>query len=277
VRRPKTVAQQFAPRRLVPPQQPPPPKPVAKKLWARLETPMQTVIETGCAEAGRRDPHHHAAWVALVDGALSQIAYLEQAAHKDGVTLVIILDILHVLAYLWKAAHALFPREDSQGGQWVTRTIGHLLDGQVASVVRSLRRSATVQGLSPTQREPVEQCATSLRNHAAYLTYPCYVAKGYPIATGVIAGACRHLVKERMDITGARWGREGGEAVLKLRALYINGDFDAYWACHEKQEYLRNHPAKFLEKGKAHPRLQLLPGGKREGWPSMQPVTQLTG
>src|SRR5207245_10572925 len=84
---------------------------------------------------------------------------------------------------------------------------------------RHLRRGATATGMSSTQREPMDQCATYLANHAAYLNYPDYLAKGYPIATGVIEGACRHLVKDRMEVTGARWGLEGGEAVLKLRAL----------------------------------------------------------
>jgi len=78
----------------------------------------------------------------------------------------------------------------------------------------------------------------------------------------VIEGACRYLVKDRMEITGARWGLEGGEAVLNLRALYINGDFDAYWDFHEKQEYQRNHQAKFSEMPKARPPLQIISGGK---------------
>ncbi len=101
--------------------------------------------------------------------------------------------------------------------------------------MRNFRRGATAKGMNSTQREPIDQCATYLANHAAYLNYPDYLAKGYPIATGVIEGACRHLVKDRMEITGARWGLEGGEAVLKLRALVINGDFDAYWDFHEQQ------------------------------------------
>ena len=88
------------------------------------------------------------------------------------------------------------------------------------------------------------------------------LAKGYPIATGVIEGACRDLVKDRIEITGARWGLEGGEAVLKLRALYINGDVDAYWEFHEKQAYQRNHQAKCSEMPKVPPPLQLITGGK---------------
>jgi len=77
-----------------------------------------------------------------------------------------------------------------------------------------------------------------------------------------IEGACRHLVKDRMEITGARWGLQGGEAVLKLRALVINGDFDAYWEFHEQQEYQRNHQSKFSEMPTARSQLQPISGGK---------------
>jgi hypothetical protein len=84
-----------------------------------------------------------------------------------------------------------------------------------------------------------------LTNKADYLRYDTALAAGWPIATGIIEGACRHLVKDRLDITGARWGLAGAEAVLKLRALRTNGDFDAYWAWHEQQEYTRNHQARY--------------------------------
>jgi hypothetical protein len=262
MRSPQTVARQFAPLRLVPSQGNPTPKPVGKKRWASLEKPMKTVIETGFAEGLRRDPEHQAEWVVLVDGDHTQIDYIEKAANASGVTVVIIVDIIHVLEYLWKAAKALFDLEDSNATQWVAEKIEQLLQGQVHSIVRSLRRRAPLQGLSAQQREPIEQCATYLANHASSLNYPHYLAKGYPIATGVIEGACRYLVKDRMEITGARWGLEGGEAVLKLRALYINGDFDAYWDFHEKQEYQRNHQAKFSEMPKARPPLQIVSGGK---------------
>ncbi len=262
IRCPQTVARQFAPLRLVPSKGNPAPKPVGKKLWASLEKPMKTVIETGFAEGLRRDPEHQAEWVVLVDGDHTQIDYIEKAANASGVTVVIIVDIIHVLEYLWKAAKALFDPEDSNAAQWVGEKIEQLLQGQVNSIVRSLRRSAPLQGLSAKHREPMEQCATYLANHAPYLNYPHYLAKGYPIATGVIEGACRYLVKDRLELTGARWGLEGGEAVLKLRALYINGDCDAYWDFHEKQEYQRNHQAKFSEMPKARPPLQIVSGGK---------------
>ena len=262
IRSPHTVARQFAPLRLVPNQQSPAPKPVGKKLWASLEKPMQAVIEATFAEGLRRDPHQRAEWVVLVDGDPTQIAYIAKTAQAKGVRVVIILDIIHALEYLWKAAKALFDPEEPNAAQWVGDKIEPLLHGQVKSMVRSVRRVATVKGLSAKQREPIDQCATSLANHASYLNYPHSLAKGYPIATGVIEGACRYLVKDRMEITGARWGLEGGEAVLKLRALYINGDVDAYWEFHEKQAYQRHHQAKCSEMPKVPPPLPLLTGGK---------------
>ena len=101
--------------------------------------------------------------------------------------------------------------------------------------------TATVAGLSPEARKPVDTCAGYLRKYAQYLQYDRYLAAGYPIATGVVEGACRYLVRDRMELTGARWRLAGAEAVLKLRALRASGDFDAYWDFHEAREYERNH------------------------------------
>jgi len=91
-------------------------------------------------------------------------------------------------------------------------------------------------------------CAAYLTNKARYLDYPTALKEGWPIATGVIEGACRHLVKDRMDLTGARWGLDGAEAVLKLRALRSNGDFDEYWAYHLTQERERVHESRYANK-----------------------------
>ena len=99
-----------------------------------------------------------------------------------------------------------------------------------------MRRAATVAGLSKDTRKPVDTCADYLQKYAPYLHYDRYLAAGYPIATGVIEGACRYLVRDRMDLTGARWRLAGAEAVLKLRALRASGDFDPYWDFHEARE-----------------------------------------
>jgi hypothetical protein len=93
----------------------------------------------------------------------------------------------------------------------------------------------------------VDTCAQYLLTHAPYLKYNHYLSQGYPIATGVIEGACRHLVKDRMEVTGARWSLTGAEAVLRLRALRSSHDFDEYWNFHEKKEYERNHRSLYAE------------------------------
>ncbi len=90
-----------------------------------------------------------------------------------------------------------------------------------------------------------ESSVTYLTNKHAYLGYPTALKNGWPIATGVIEGACRHLVKDRMDITGARWGLAGAEAILQLRAIRSNGDFEAYWKHHLDKEQQRIHQSRY--------------------------------
>jgi hypothetical protein len=120
-----------------------------------------------------------------------------------------------------------------------------VLDGRATRVAGQLRRAATHAGLDRARRAGADTCATYLTNKSAYLDYPTALGNGWPIATGVIEGACRHLVKDRMDITGARWSLDGAEAVLKLRALRSNGDFDDYWAYHLAQEHQRVHLSRY--------------------------------
>jgi hypothetical protein len=104
-------------------------------------------------------------------------------------------------------------------------------------------RPAAARARAGAARSP----AGYLKSKAAYLRYDTALTEGFPIPTGIIEGACRHLVKDRLDITGARWGLSGAEAVLKLRALRSNSDFDAYWAWHETQEFTRNHQARYRD------------------------------
>jgi len=103
------------------------------------------------------------------------------------------------------------------------------------------RWAGGVAGGNP-RRKTAARTAGYLEAKAPFLDYPAALAAGWPIATGVIEGACRHLVKDRMDITGARWGVETAEAILKLRAIWANGDFDAYWDYHLRREHERNYP-----------------------------------
>ena len=87
----------------------------------------------------------------------------------------------------------------------------------------------------------MDKRADYLLNCKEMMRYDVYLAAGMPIGTGVIEGACRHLTKDRMDITGARWGLPGAKAVIKARALRTSGDIDDYWDFHQRQELKRNH------------------------------------
>lgn len=120
-----------------------------------------------------------------------------------------------------------------------------ILAGHARQVAATIRRTADKHHLDTARRAGAETCADYLRHKARYLDYPTALARGWPIATGVIEGACRHLVKDRMDITGARWGLPGAEAILKLRALHANGDFDTYWTYHLTRERQRVHATRY--------------------------------
>jgi hypothetical protein len=217
------------------------PRPEQKRVWASLEKSAEQVIESAFSEASHRDPKQEKHWVALVDGENQQLKILKRMANKQGVDLTIIVDIIHVIEYLWKAGRAFHPKSGPELEKWVQYRILKILEGKAGLMAGGMRRSATVKKLTEKQREPVETCATYLKNKAPYLKYDRYLDLGFPIATGVIEGACRHLVKDRMDITGAKWRLTSAEAVLRLRALRSSNDFDEYWTFHESCEYKRNH------------------------------------
>ena len=191
------------------------PRPVAKRVWASVEREPVDVVAEATLEAERRDPEHGKHWVALVDGAETQLALVEEAAAARGVDVTVILDIIHVVEYVWKAAHAFHPAGSPELACWAWTRVGRILEGRARTVAASMRGAATVAGLSPDARKPVDTCADYLRKYAPYLHYDRYLAAGYPIATGVIEGACRYLVRDRMELTGARWRLAGAEAVLK--------------------------------------------------------------
>ena len=223
------------------------PRPVAKRVWASLEREPAEVIAEAMLEAERHDPERVKRWVVLVDGAETQLDLVEAGAAAYGVDVTVVLDIIHVVEYVWKAAHAFHREGSPELTCWAWTRVRDILEGKARRVAASMRRAATVAGLSKDTRKPVDTCADYLLKYAPYLHYDRYLAAGYPIATGVIEGACRHLVRDRMELTGARWRLVGAEAVLKLRALRASGDFDAYWDFHEAREYERNHAQRYAD------------------------------
>lgn len=245
VRRPEQVARSLAPIHEVEAGQRP--RPQNKRVWASLRKTPEEVIGQAFEEAQRRDPAHEKIWVALVDGNQTQLKILPQMAEKYGVDLTVVLDLIHVTEYLWKASTAFCEESSPEREEWVGQRLLEILRGHGSRVAGGIRRSATLRGLSIEEREAVDDCCDYLINHAPYLHYDKYLAIGSPIATGVIEGACRHLVKDRMELTGARWRLTGAEAVLRLRALRSSGDFDEYWHFHEAREYERNHAAHYAD------------------------------
>jgi hypothetical protein len=242
VRTPEQIVSELAP---VHEALPPRPRPEDKRVWASVKHPPEKIIHQAFEEAERRDPKHIKEWIALVDGNETQLDFLQLAAKDYGVELVIILDLIHVLEYLWKAAWAFHAPGDRAAETWVAERLAEILRGHSSLVAAGMRRSASLRGLSEMERTPIDDCADYLLKYREFLRYDQYLAKGYPIATGVIEGACRYLVKDRMEITGARWSLEGAEAVLRLRSLRASGDFDEYWEFHLQQEYKRNHEARY--------------------------------
>jgi len=219
----------------------------AKWLTASVVDDAATVVARVFDEAERRDPEHLHTWVALVDGNVSQIQSIRTEAKARRVKVPIVIDFIHVLEYLWSAAWSFFAEGDPAAELWVKQKALGVLRGKAGTVAASIKRKATCLGLEPAARANADTCAKYLLNKRGYLDYASALANGWPIATGIIEGACRHLVKDRMDITGARWGLEGAEAVLKLRALRSNGDFSTYWAFHLAQERDRVHASRYAD------------------------------
>lgn len=227
--------------------EPPRPKVENKRVWASVERDAQNFIDELFDEALRRDPQQQRQWVVLIDGDRHQLARIQAAAARHQVTVTIIMDFIHVLEYLWDAARALHAGDAKAVAAWVHRQALKILQGDVQAVARGIRLSATFRGLSDHKREAVDTCAEYLSNRRSFLRYDLFLEQGFPIATGVIEGACRHLVKDRMDLTGARWRLPSAEAVLKLRSLRSSGDFEAYWRFHKQQELERHHLSRYAE------------------------------
>lgn len=223
------------------------PKASNKWLTASVVDNAATVITSIFEEAQRRDPTHQRTWVALVDGAKHQIDRIHAEARARQVNVTIVCDFIHVLEYLWSAAWSFFTEGDPAAEKWVAEKALAVLNGHASTVAAAIRRKATTLGLDPHTRHNADRCADYLLAKRDYLNYPQALAAGWPIATGIIEGACRHLVKDRLDLTGARWGLLGAEAILKLRALRSNGDFEQYWTFHLNNELHQVHEARYAD------------------------------
>jgi len=220
---------------------PPRPKPRNKRVWASVEQDMESVIEELVQEALKQDPSKVRTWLMLVDGSESQLKAIKRVVKRYKVKVVIVQDFIHVLEYLWKAAYCFNIEGSEAAEKWVMERALGVLQGRASTVAAGIRRSATQRGLAADKRKAADKCSNYLLKNKKRLDYATALENGWPIATGVIEGACRYLIKDRMDITGARWRLNGAEAILRLRALHSHGVLDDYMAFHSDQERERNY------------------------------------
>jgi len=190
----------------------------------------------------KRDPKHHQPLVRLMDGEhrLWEAAneHLPLRGHPGDAD---ILDIIHVAEYLWAAAAALETHREHQEAFFRDR-MGRILRGEVVSLIPALRSLATRRQLRGSQLKAVREACTYFEYHQSRMRYDQYLANGYPIASGAVEGACRHLVKDRLERTGMRWVPHGAQAMLNLRSLWINDEWDDYQKHYTHTELTRLYP-----------------------------------
>ena len=214
-----------------------PPRPENKRVWASLLRGKTAVIEQVAQEMQRRDPQGIKTRVAVTDG---ERALQNRVEGTLGVTLI--LDLLHVLEKLWKAAYVFHAEGSLEAELWVLDRTLRILFGDVSQVVKGIRQSVTKRAISGARRKTLCGVADYLRRNRARMRYDEYLAKGWPIASGPVEGACKNLIKDRMERSGMRWTEEMAEAIVQLRAIYLSGDFDRYWSFHIAKDQQRLHP-----------------------------------
>lgn len=217
------------------------PRPINKRVFASIEKGQDEVIGDMLVESMKRDPDQRRTWALLLDGAEYQLDLARYFIEEAELDVVIILDFIHVLEYVWRAAHCFHSVGSEEAEEWVKERALKILQGKASQVAVGMKRDATSQNFTDKKRGPIDKCANYILKLKECLCYDKYLAAGLPIATGVIEGACRYLVKDRMELTGARWRLKDAEAVLKLRSLRASGDFDEYWKFHQKEEYKRHY------------------------------------
>jgi hypothetical protein len=222
------------------------PQPCYKQLRAELTRPIDGVEVNGkerifdwlAGQVALRNPKRDKPVVCVMDGERALWKCLKAAV----IGVVCILDLFHVLERLWQAAHC-FHAEGSEGAAaFVTDRLTRLLRGEVGYVIGGFKQMATKQKLSGSRRRQLAIVIGYLEGNRRFMRYDEYLAAGYPIGSGVAEGACRHLVKDRMELTGMRWCVPGAQAMLDLRAVYLNDEWDAFQRHRITQERRRLYP-----------------------------------
>jgi hypothetical protein len=224
------------------------PKPQNKRLRAVLTRKVDdkevnakdVVFDWLAREVRQRDPQEYRTVVAIMDGE-TKLRDLQELKIGRAIG---ILDIWHVTEYLWKLAYCFHSEGSDEAEAFVETYLRKLLEGNVGRVIGGIRQMATKRKLSKHKCEKAQQCLNYFAQRCEYMKYDEYLAAGYPIGSGVVEGACRHLVKDRMEQTGMRWRIAGAQAVLSLRAIYVNNDWDTFHADRIQAEQRKLYPYK---------------------------------
>ena len=210
------------------------PRPQHKRVWAEMTRILEGEPVSGrewlfcslAVECQQRDPDRKRTLICLLDGERS---LWDMQRYWFG-RAIGILDIFHVSERIWKASHCFHAKESEAACQFATHHLRMILDGKVGYVLRNLRRllDEKKKVLNAKKRKTVRAAITYFENNQDHMCYDEYLAAGYPIGSGVAEGACRHLVKDRLELTGMRWERKGAQSMLHLRAIYLNGEWDTF-------------------------------------------------
>jgi hypothetical protein len=209
-------------------------KPQHKQLWGTLAG-KAAALDRLQGEVEKRMGDHIQHRVMLCDGDKSLQAHLKQRFSDS----TLILDFIHAYEYLWQVASALYGQDSPERQDWVLTQTRALLEGQAGTLAANFRQMAEEKSRSASQRKILQKVANYYENNQDYMDYATYLQLGWPIASGVIEGVCRHFVKDRMELSGMRWSIDGAENLLHLRAVAENNDWDEYHRFRKQQRQQR--------------------------------------
>ena len=208
--------------------------PQNKRLWATLAG-KKAAIAFLAAQVGLREGEHIQTRVALTDGS----APLQEKMRTYLPQFPLVLDIIHAVEYLWEAGNSLHGEKSEAREGWVRARVLRLLQGESTAVVSELRALAGMPRRKKTTQGVLLKVAHYYERNHAYMRYDLYLGAGWPIATGVIEGACRHLVKDRFELAGMHWHVPGAEALLRLRCVAENGDWESFHVFRRERQQVR--------------------------------------
>jgi hypothetical protein len=211
-----------------------PPQPQNKHLWATLEG-KDIALGRLAEQVTSRLGDHLCHKIALCDGCEA----LQSRIAKQFPDFILILDFIHANEYLWKVANALLGESNDQRFAWMKARTLQLLSGQTKQLIAEFRSKANQPKMSIARRTQLLKTANYFERNLPFMNYPAYLSKGWPIASGVIEGACRHFVKDRCELSGMRWLQSGAENLLRLRAVAENDDWEDYHLYRIQQRHLR--------------------------------------